>query len=113
MDASPKLHDVTGEQFCDVHLLGVEWLEAGRDLQLRLRMPQDKKRPQHDARLICRWAQMLRFTLEYPPNHGGMPLTSEGRVERSADRVWTVAFEFARKGELSLRCSEVEWIEEG
>jgi hypothetical protein len=112
MDEHPDPHDFSQEHFCDVHLLGLEWLEPGRDLQLRLRMPKDKTAPQYDARLICRWAHELKLTLDFPEDYGGKPFTFDGRVEQRTDGTWKVRFDFASRGELSLRCTSVEWIEE-
>jgi hypothetical protein len=112
MDADPKPHDFSREHFCDVELVGLEWIEPGRDLQLRLRMPRSETAPPYDARLICRWAHELRLTLDFPENYGGRPLTWDGRVEQTPDSTWKVRFDFASRGELSLRCSTVEWIED-
>ncbi len=102
--------DLANQPWNDVRLLGVEWLESGRDLVLRLRLPLWKDRPAHEARLVCRWARELKLALEFAPDHGGAPLSWEGEVRRIGDGEWSVAFDFASKGDLSLRCTEVEWI---
>jgi hypothetical protein len=90
---------------CDVSLCGVAWIEDGRDVVLRLLLPPADR----ETKLVCRWARELRIDLQFESNTGGYPLSWDGEIGRREDGSWTIAFDFAGHGSLSLVCDELEY----
>ena len=91
----------------DVSLVGMTWVEEGRDVVLHLLVPPSDQR----LDLACRWARSLRVTLEFEEDTGGYALSWDGDVKRRDDGAWKVALDFAGAGKVSLVCQELAFLE--
>lgn len=109
MNETPSEDALLRSSWCDVTLLGMHWAEGGRDLVLTLELSgADTERKSAKRVLRCRWASNVRVNLSPRGAEGGPPMTWEGSTTRTLDRGWSVHFDFAHRGELSLACSELE-----
>jgi hypothetical protein len=89
--------------WCDISLVGISWVENGRDVILQLILPSSGS----EVDLVCRWAQRLHVALEFGDNSGGSPLSWDAAVKRRDDHAWEIAFDFAGDGSVSLVCQEL------
>ncbi len=88
----------------DVSLIGISWVEKGRDVVLHLRMPRSGR----ELDLVCRWTRGLRVSLEFADNTGGYALAWDAALKRGDDQAWSVDFDFPGEGRVSLVCQELE-----
>jgi hypothetical protein len=97
-----ELSEESLEEFrlCDASLTGVAWLEAGRDFQFQMLLGSGEP-----ATLTCHWASEVHIDLRFDPNHAGMPLSFECRLERQNDQ-WRMAFDFPPQGLVRLLCND-------
>lgn len=91
---------VTQFAFCDASLLGLVWIEEGRDLELRLKLAD-----QRFARLTCVWVSDLSIHLTYEPHRTGLSLSWDCHFRRNGQR-WHMLFEFPPQGRIELDCNE-------
>lgn len=105
-------HIFSESNWCDVTLLGLRWIEDGRDLELTLDVPVWK----HERRvrtMCCRWAHEVHIDLSFDRKVGdipvgGCPFTWDVTAERTPNGGWSMLFDFASVGEIRFKCSEIE-----
>jgi len=100
--------DATSIAWSDVELRGVAWVEEGRDVVFRVRLPGTGPAPERERIVICRWAEGLVLNVTIPSGVGGPPLTWNATFARRDDDRWSVNFDFAHAGEIRLTCAEVD-----
>jgi len=88
----------------DLELEGIGWVEAGRDLVLRLREPALNR----CRSVTLRWAEALQFRLALADGHGGRPLTWSGDVVPLPDGRYSFQLDFASTGDIRLVCAEID-----
>jgi hypothetical protein len=88
--------------WCDVNLLGISWLNDGRDLALHFEFGNGVER-----RLQCLWAAGVRVDLTNAEDCGGQALTWDATFERNGHG-WKVMFDFASTGTISLTCANLK-----
>ena len=96
-------------KWCDISLCGISWIEDGRDVVLNFLLPQSDR----SLRLTCQWVRGLKATLEFGSNTGGYALSWDGEVKRNDDGAWSMAFDFASAGQISLTCQDLEFFYDG
>lgn len=95
--------------WCDVQLLGLSWVEGGRDLVLHLRLPDIPGQQDDRNRILsCRWAHALVVSLAFQERAGGFPLTWDTTFSREIDDTWCVLLDFGSLGQVRFRCYEME-----
>ena len=92
--------------WCDLSLCSVSWIEEGRDVVLCFLIPPSDR----EIRLACRWVSGLRVALAFESNLGGYPLSWDAELKRAEGEGWSILFDFADAGSLSLTCQELEFI---
>jgi hypothetical protein len=90
--------------WCDVNLLGISWLNDGRDLALHLRFAKGVERHLH-----CLWAHGVRIDLTTAEDCLGEALTWDTTFERNA-LGWKVMFDFASTGTIALMCTGLKLL---
>ncbi|HJQ99057.1 MAG TPA: hypothetical protein VJ826_12160 [Candidatus Polarisedimenticolaceae bacterium] len=90
---------VTQFSFCDASLLGLVWIEEGRDLELRLELADERL-----ARLTCLSVSDLNIRLAYEPHRTDLSFSWDSRFTRIGQR-WHMSFEFPPEGRIELDCS--------
>lgn len=97
---------ITETPWGDVQLHGLFWMAEGRDVAFRVQLPGKESEP--DRLLVCRWAQELVVNLAFGVGTGGYPLTWDVTFTHEPDDTLFILFDFAHKGEVRLRCNEIE-----
>lgn len=90
--------------WCDLYLSSISWIESGRDVVLDFLVPPTDRK----LGLTCRWARGARIELEVGSNTGGRVLSWDAEVKRNADGDWELVFDFAKAGQISLVCNDLE-----
>ena len=80
MTSVTRLSEDTIAEFalCDAGLLGIAWLERGRDLQLQLALADRRI-----AKLTCVWVSGVNIDMKCAPHRAGLPLSWECRFEKN------------------------------
>jgi hypothetical protein len=107
-DDDMELAEVTALAWSDIELESIGWEGGGRDVVLRLLIPQV---PKSRRVLVCRWAERLVVRLAFPDGHGGSPLTWDAAFARLADERFSILLDFAGSGEIQLVCTDIEVTE--
>lgn len=88
----------------DLSLTHFSWIEGGRDLVLGFLVPPSDRH----MRVICRWARGLKIGLEFESSTIGYALSWNATILRTAHDAWSIDFDFADVGSLSVICQEIE-----
>ena len=103
-----ELAEVTALAWSDIQLESIDWQEGGRDIVLRLLLPEV---PKIRRVLVCRWAEGLVIRLAFPLGHGGHPLTWDATFAQLPDERFSILLDFAGSGEIQLVCTDFEVTE--
>src|SRR3954468_20286935 len=95
------LRDVKAVGLGDMHLWAIRWESDGRDVTLRVELGNGTR-----VELCCTWATNLRCDFAKHAR-GGPLLTWAGSVEIVAGGTHEVRLDFARDGQMSLKCNDV------
>jgi hypothetical protein len=107
MNHSQIEQQLADRQWTDVELRGLEWVDDGRGLALKLRLPPNELDTERDRVLHADWVTELATTFSYPRKTGGYPLTWDVAFERDTTGEWLVRFDFGSVGKLDFRCVDL------
>jgi hypothetical protein len=92
----------------DVELQGMDWIEGGRDLLLKLHPSGPATDAGQTRFLAFRWAHGLDVRLAFAAGRGGYPLTWDTTFEHQPDGTWSVLFDFAHAGVIRFIFNELD-----
>ncbi len=95
----------------DLSLRSIAWTNEGRDLVLAVRFGSPPRGYSgSDATLTCSWASDLRIDMKFGERVGGHPVTWDVTFKQ-VDGRWSIDFDFASTGHVSLWCNDIEIVE--
>ena len=89
----------------DASLKGIAWVAGGRDVRFHFSSAEGE-----DRSLLCSWASGLTVNLASEVGAGGEPLTWDITFDQARDGTWSVLMDFGGRGEIRLRCNDIETL---
>ncbi len=86
----------------DLSLVGIEWVENGRDIELTFEIGEKQF-----CSFICKWASNIKINLKTKINEGGNPFTWDIYLKQTEENSFDVQFDFASNGEVFIACNEL------
>lgn len=107
-----EVSDEFSRGWCDAQLIGLDWTNSGRDVVIRADFMSDDGKANRVRELKCSWTRAINIGLTFALMEGGCPMVWEAIFQRKSESAISVCIRFGSAGEISLECSEIDWLEE-